>query len=109
MKIKDYSNLPSVTIADIVDENSIDTRGILAFKEYDSYEMDKLPEPHSEWLEGCYESEHTLVYICKNTGWYFTYDKRYDEYHTLIYTDEYYANSIDQMIDIIDQNFVQFN
>ena len=109
MKIKDYSNLPSVTIADIVDENSIDTRGILAFKEYDSYAMDKLPEPHSEWLEGCYESEHTLVYICKNTGWYFTYDKRYDEYHTLIYTDEYYANSIDQMIDIIDQNFVQFN
>ncbi len=103
MEIKDYSNLPSVTIADIVEENSFDTS--LVLKEYDSYEMDKLPKPHSEWLEGCYESGETVVYICRKTGWYFTYDKRYDEYHTIIYTSEYFANDLNKMIEIVRSNF----
>tara|TARA_R100000278_G_scaffold6222_2_gene8946 strand:- start:1770 stop:2081 length:312 start_codon:yes stop_codon:yes gene_type:complete len=95
---------PSVTIADIVNENKNPDFSVV-FKAYDCYEMDKLPMPQSEWLEGCYESKHTLVYVCKNTGWYFTYDKRYDEYQTIIYTDEYRTNNIDQMIEIVRQNF----
>ena len=105
MEIKDYSNLPSVTIADIIEEDSLDTRNLIVFKEYDSYEMDKLPKPHSEWLEGCYDPGETVVYICRKTGWYFTYDKRYDEYHTIIYTSEYFANDLNKMIEIVRSNF----
>jgi hypothetical protein len=103
MEITEASNIPPVTIADIIEENSFDTS--LVLKEYDSYEMDKLPKPHSEWLEGCYESSETVVYICRKTGWYFTYDKRHDEYHTIIYTSEYFANDLNKMIEIVRQNF----
>ena len=103
MEITKASNIPPVTIADIIDENSFDIS--LVLKEYDSYEMNELPKPHSEWLEGCYESGETIVYICKATGWYFTYDKRYDEYHTIIYAHEYFSNDLNKMIEIVRSNF----
>ena len=76
------------------------------FSEYKTYELNKLPESHESYFEGCgYDSDNTVVYICDTTGWYFTYDKESKEYHTIIFRDEFIRSDLNDMIKVMRENY----